>query len=106
MPPILLIVVLTISLLGAGCKKEGTPPPAPRAGPAAAEDRVAEWSEADLESVLAGLTQALRKFCAEKRQVPASLNELVAAGYVKGLPPPPRGKHFAIDRKTLKVILK
>ena len=63
-------------------------------------------SEAGLAGVLAELTQALRKFSVEKRQVPASLNELVGAGYIKNLPQPPSGKSFAIDSKNLQVIVK
>ena len=63
-------------------------------------------SESGLAGILAELTQALRKFSVEQRRVPASLNELVAAGYIQNLPQPPPGKAFGIDPKDLQVILK
>lgn len=87
---------LGLSLLLTGCGKTGS---SPRADSAAA-------SEAELANVLTELTQALRKYSAEKRQVPSSLNELVAAGYLRKLPNPPPGKAFSIDLKTLQVIVK
>jgi hypothetical protein len=59
-----------------------------------------------MTAVLEELTQALRKYSAERRRVPASLNELVAAGYIQNLPPPPAGQAFAIDAKNVRVILK
>ena len=63
-------------------------------------------AEPDLGGVLAELTQALRRFSAEKREMPASLEALVAAGYVQALPQAPAGKVFAIDPKNVRVILK
>jgi hypothetical protein len=48
----------------------------------------------------------LRKFSAEQRRVPASLDELVAAGYLQNVPSLPSGKEFGIDPKNLQVILK
>jgi competence protein ComGC len=52
------------------------------------------------------LTQALRKFSVERQQVPTSLNELVATGYLQKLPPPPPGKMFRIDTKNVRVVAK
>jgi hypothetical protein len=52
------------------------------------------------------LTQLVRRFSVEHRQVPQSLNELVAAGYLAALPPAPPGKQFAIDGKHVQVVLK
>ena len=60
---------------------------------------------ADPNAALGELTQALRKFSAEKQRVPASLSEVVAAGYVRSLPQPPPGKRFAINRQRVEVIL-
>ena len=54
---------------------------------------------------LAELTQALRKYSFEKQRVPKTFGEIVAAGYVKDLPPAPPGKKFAVDPKTVQVVL-
>lgn len=59
-----------------------------------------------MTAVLAELTHGLRTYSVEKRKVPTSLNEVVAAGYIKNLPSPPAGKSFAIDSKNLRVILR
>jgi hypothetical protein len=56
--------------------------------------------------MLAQLTQVLRRFSAEQRQVPKSLKELVAAGYLTALPAAPAGKQFAIEPKRLQVVLR
>lgn len=69
---------------------------APRAG--AASD------EAEVAAALAGLTQLVRRFGAEQRRVPKTLDELVAHGYVGQVPPAPAGKRFAIN-KNLEVYL-
>ena len=61
--------------------------------------------EADASATLAKLTQVVRRFSVERRQVPQSLNEVAAAGYLAGVPAAPAGKQFAIDRKTLQVVL-
>lgn len=55
--------------------------------------------------MLGALTQALRKYSAEKQRVPATLNEVVAAGYVQTLPQPPPGKRFVIDTRRVAVVL-
>src|SRR5947209_5448848 len=103
MPP-LLFLTCAVSLFCIGCGKSPSPPPAASAPPKAETSAVP--SEAGLANVLAELTQALRKFSVEQRRVPASLNELVAAGYIQNLPQPPPGKAFGIDPKDLQVILK
>jgi hypothetical protein len=59
----------------------------------------------DMSVVLAQLTQAVRRYGAEKQKVPASLNEVLGAGYVQGTPQAPAGKKFAIDPKRLEVML-
>jgi hypothetical protein len=55
--------------------------------------------------MLAQLTQVLRRFSVERRQVPKSLDELVAGGYLTALPAAPAGKQLAIDPKHLAVVL-
>lgn len=59
----------------------------------------------DPAAALASLTQALRKFSVEQRRVPSSLSEVVAAGYIKNMPPAPPGKKFAISPRRLEVVL-
>jgi hypothetical protein len=102
--PRFLILSCAVLLLYLGCGKGSSPPSAAPTATNAGTSPVAP--EADLTNTLAELTQALRKFSVEKRQVPASLNELVAAGYIQNLPPLPPGKAFAIDPKNLQVIVK
>ena len=76
--------------------------PAPAAAPQTA---VTPATPTDPAALLDSLTQALRRYGAEKQKVPASLNDLVAAGYLQSLPQPPTGKKFAIDPKRMAVIL-
>ena len=78
-----------------------TPAPNPAGSPATLVP-----SGPDSAPVLAQLTQLLRRFSAEHRQVPKSLNELVTAGYLTALPPAPAGKQFAIEPKRLEVVLR
>ena len=61
---------------------------------------------ADASTQLAQLTQLVRRFGMERRQAPKSLNDLVAAGYLAGVPAAPPGKQFVIDAKSLQVLLK
>ena len=56
---------------------------------------------ADLET----LTQALRRYSMERRKVPTDLNEVMAAGYLKGMPAAPVGNKFGINTKRLEVVL-
>ena|SRR5437773_1677744 len=60
---------------------------------------------ADMESALRELTQAVRKYSVERKQVPKTFGEVVAAGYVQHLPTAPPGKRFEIDAKTRQVVL-
>ncbi len=48
-------------------------------------------------TTLAELTQTVRKFAVEQRQVPKTLDELVARGYLETIPAAPQGKKFTID---------
>jgi len=78
-------------------------PPSETASPDAVEIN----SGTDQSQILVQLTMQLRRYCIEHHQLPASLNDLVTAGYVQNIPPPPPGKRFAIDPdpKILKVIV-
>jgi hypothetical protein len=69
-----------------------TAPAQPNAAATTADD-----ANANLDKTVARLTQALRKFAAENRRVPKSLDELVSAGYLPELPGAPAGKRFVFD---------
>lgn len=102
--PRLLFLACVVWSLCLGCGKTSSPPAITSDATNAETPAVA--SEAELSNVLAELTQALRKYSVERRHVPASLNELVAAGYIQNLPQPPPGKTFGIYPKNLQVIVK
>jgi hypothetical protein len=54
--------------------------------------------EAEAQVMLEPLTQAVRKYGMEQRRRPATLEELVAAGYLREIPRAPAGRRFAIGR--------
>ena len=112
----LLLVAVSV-LLFAGCKKSADPQATPITSPqpietpassspaTAAPPKTSEQAEATLAASLAQLTQVLRKYSAEKQQVPKSLQELVTSGYITELPVAPPGKKFAINEKRVEVII-
>ena len=128
-----LIAITATALFAAGCGKKSEPSPAPTAAESApatarAEDSSAARSQEptapisrvsapsptpappataqpDMSATLGRLTEAVRRFSMENRRVPTSLSEVVAAGYVNGLPQAPYGKKFAIDPKQVQVVL-
>jgi predicted small lipoprotein YifL len=85
----------------AGCGKK---PAAQTVAPTATAPATAD-APADMSAVLAQLTQDLRKYSFEHRHVPASFSELTAAGIRGPIPVAPAGKQFAIDAKTMQVVL-
>lgn len=66
---------------------------------------IPEGTAADSSAVLAALTQAVRKYSFEHRVMPKSFAEVVAAGYIKNVPPAPAGQRYEIDAKQSLVIL-
>jgi hypothetical protein len=100
-----LMLTLLACLLGFGCGKHA-PSPQAEVSTTTNESTVAVVAEPDMTSVLADLTQALRRYSAEKREVPPSLDALVAAGYIQQVPQAPAGKAFAVDRKDVRVVLR
>ena len=80
----------------------GAPPPTVNHGPVVAPVTV---PQADASAMLAQLTEVVRRYSVEHRRVPQSLDEVVAARYLTGLPAAPSGKKFVIDKKTLQVSL-
>ena len=83
-----------VALTLVACDKKpaaSSPPQTPPAASSAAE------AESDPSKTLDRLTQAVRKYAAETRSEPKSLNDLVAAGYLSELPQAPAGKKYVID---------
>ncbi len=100
-----LSVLMAIAVPLIGCGREGSPKKVPQAGRAETSSTT-NGQEQDLTAILSELTQAVRKYSADQRAVPRSLNELVSAGYLKQVPAAPAGKTFAIDARELKVSVK
>ena len=113
MAPRFILPVALALLVVSGCRKSDAPTPV--ADPTATHAEVPAplknatgdpaVTEADLSGVLAGLTQAVRKYGFEKQRMPKNLEELVAAGYLSALPTAPAGKKFTIDEKKVQVVL-
>jgi hypothetical protein len=114
------VLLLLLAVLFTGCSKSpessrptavsSTEPakggkPAPATEQMAAAAAVSSASEAALNAALAELTQALRKYSFEHQRVPKTVDEMVAAGYLKNMPQAPQGKKFAIDAKTVQIVL-
>ena len=72
--------------------------------PDSSSEKASAADQSQTEALLKELTQAVRKFSVEQRRVPKNLEELVANGYLPGVPSAPAGKQFAID-KSLQVTL-
>lgn len=51
------------------------------------------------------LTKQVRRYSLEKRKLPQSVEDLVAAGYIQSVPPAPTGKKYAIDKDQAQAIL-
>lgn len=113
-----LVLPLLMAVLLTGCGKSpatSRPIPVPTtepgqgeksaATPAAEKTDVANAYEAALNAALGELTQAVRKYSFERRRLPKTFSEVVAAGYVKNMPQAPPGKRFEIDAKTVQVVL-
>src|SRR5690349_20925587 len=99
------LIIIGLLAIGIGCgKKPASNPPTPESAGAAVDPTAGAPSDAQLAALLNDLTQAVRRFSAEQRRVPASLDEVVAGGYLTSVPAAPAGKRFAIS-KSLQVYL-
>jgi hypothetical protein len=90
-----LFALLLVGLLMACGKKSDAGPDAPVPGAASTETAVP----------LNELTHAVRRYAAEKQKAPQSLDEVVAAGYIKQLPEIPAGQKLVLQPKRLEVVL-
>jgi hypothetical protein len=106
MKPGLLIGCVVVLGLVSGCtKNESTDAVQPAPPIETAKGSSSSIPEPDHTAMLSELTQALRKFSAEKQRVPKSLQELVTAGYLPSVPAAPAGKRFEINEKRVEVVL-
>lgn len=95
MNPRNLFALLLVGLLMAcGQKSDSAASPA---GPGASPEFAA---------TLTDLTHAVRRYAAEKQKAPQSLEEVVAAGYIKQLPEIPADQKLVLQPKRLDVVLK
>jgi len=111
------VLPLLMALLCTGCGKSpetSRPTPVSTTEPAQSKKTdaapgtaatLSNESEAALNAALGELTQALRKYSFEHQRLPKTVGEVVAAGYLNNMPQAPRGKKFAIDAKTVQVVL-
>ena len=51
------------------------------------------------------LSAAVGHFYEGKNRLPANLDELVQAGFIKAVPQPPAGKRFFLDRSSMQVLV-
>ena len=100
-----LMIVSGTLLLAFGCGKKDESAGAATSAVSTAPSASVQPGKADMEAALRELTQAVRKYSVERRQVPKTFSEVVAAGYVQHLPTAPPGKKFEIDPKTRQVVL-
>lgn len=107
--------------LAVGCGKSPSPPTvapepstpsaeaattAPQAPDAGSEPQppATTVDASQIPTLLAELTQVVRRYGAEQRRAPKTLDELVAQGYLTSIPEAPAGMKFAINAR-LEVIL-
>lgn len=109
-----LAVLFSSCLLLTSCGKKSlssaesqTPPQTPPLAVSKSTEPTASAASAEIDysKTLDRLTQAVRKYAAETRSAPKSLNEVAAAGYIPEVPAAPTGKQFIIDDQ-LRVRLK
>lgn len=94
------IIILGVTVVGCGHKKTAAGASHP---PQMVEAQVV--TSGNQQKILTELTEASYRFWAMKGQRPRTLEEVVAAGYLKSIPAPPVGKQFVIDPKTVHVLL-
>lgn len=109
------ILVLSLVLLTAasgGCRKRNAPGTGGVVEPAGPSPIVLPegarppGAAVPVPAALAGqLNNALHSFIEMKGRLPHDINELATAKLVPAVPPPPPGRKYAIDAKSLEVLL-
>lgn len=101
MRPALLSALLCLALTGGtACRKK----PEPAAKPVAPVSAVPK--DVPPAEALHFLNDGVRNYYADKLKMPASLDEVYAAGYLKDRFNPPPGKQFVINPQTRAVELR
>lgn len=105
-------LVLLLLAVSGGCRKKSAPDAAPVAEPSGPSPIVLPagtrppGAAAPAPVALATqLNNALHSFLEMKGRMPHDINELAAAKLVPAVPPPPPGRKYAIDAKSLEVLL-
>ncbi|MEQ2008825.1 MAG: hypothetical protein ABMA26_18750 [Limisphaerales bacterium] len=86
--------------------KDATEPATPTQDKAAAAAPAAPPKDAPPAEALHFLNDAVRNFYAEKLKMPASLDEVYAAGYLKERFNPPAGRQYVINQQSRAVELR
>ncbi len=90
-----------------GSKKSEVAAPAPAPAVPIAQELDAKGINSDQEEQnRAALNAALRAWLMMKPDVPKDMNELVAAKLISRVPPPPQGKKWVPDARTMSVTAK
>jgi hypothetical protein len=101
-------LIFSILIFTASCQKKNEhideSSPLVPATNSPAQPAVSEAKGPDSSAILTELTQKVRRYGLEQRQVPKNLEELVSKGYLPAVPKAPPGKKFAIN-KNLEVYL-
>src|SRR5687768_15252852 len=87
------LVLFICLMLAAACGQK----PASDAGAANSSGGEKSTAETDHSKTLERLTQTVRRYAAEMRTAPKSLEEVVGAGYLPEMPAAPPGKKYIID---------
>jgi hypothetical protein len=101
------VSIAVVVFVGCGQKSASETPPLPVpsvTGIGISSNSNETLADVDRTATLERLTQALRRYSAEKQRVPKSLEELVSAGYLSELPAAPAGKKYVFDQQLLVTI--
>ena len=95
----ILVALLFVAAVAGGCGKK----PTGVEGKAVVVD--AQVHPENQQQILTELTGAVHRCWQEKGRRPQTLDEVVAAGFLKSIPTPPPGKRFVIDPRAAQVVL-
>lgn len=92
---------------GSAADGAGAETPAAAASPAVVNAPVATVAEGSGESSERQeiLSEAMARFHDKYKRLPRNFGELVTAGFIKSIPPPPPGKRYGVDPLTFQVVI-